>query len=237
MFTIELAGIRIRIDNRYPYLERLCRSYRVDGTDAAFSVSVTEEEILEESRNGDFPADCCEGICAYRKICEGLIPYRIFLMHSSVVEVDGFAYAFTAASGVGKSTHTKLWMKNIPGCRIINGDKPLYRWEEDGSFTVFGTPWNGKENWGENLSAPLSGILFLERGEVNLIRRAQEPEAIARLMPQLYLRGDREAVNLQLSMANALIRSVPFWVLACNISDDAARLAYQAVRKERKEGK
>ncbi len=232
MFTIELAGVRIRIDNRYPYLEHLCKKYLAEGTDAAFCVSATEEEILEESRNGDFPLDCCEGICVYRKICEGLIPYRIFLMHSSVVEADGFAYAFTAPSGVGKSTHTKLWMKNVPGCRIINGDKPLYRWEENGTFTVFGTPWNGKENWGENCSASLAGILFLERGETNAIRPASEPEAIARLMPQLYLRGDREAVDRQLSMVNALIRSVPFWVLTCNISDDAARLAYRTVRKK-----
>ena len=29
--------------------------------------------------------------------------------------------------GVGKTTHTKLWLDNIPGSFVVNGDKPLIR--------------------------------------------------------------------------------------------------------------
>ena len=32
-----------------------------------------------------------------------------FLMHAAVLEYDGRAYAFTASSGTGKSTHLLLW--------------------------------------------------------------------------------------------------------------------------------
>ena len=229
MFIIELAGVRVRVENRYPFIERQCRDYICEGDDAAFSVSVTNDEILDEQKHGEFSEGYCESICMYRRICERLCEYNVFLMHSSVIEVDGKAYAFTAKSGVGKSTHTALWLKNVPHARVLNGDKPLYRLDDDGGLTVFGTPWNGKENWGENISARLAGVCFLERGEVNSIRRAEQEEVIKRLMHQLYLRGGRSTVNTQLVLMDALVRAVPFYVLACNISDEAALLSYRTM--------
>ncbi len=231
MFVIELAGVRIQINNRHTFIERQCRAFLAEGTEAAFSVGVTDEEILEEQKYGEFSDGYCESICMYRHICEVLPSYNVFLMHSSVIEAGGYAYAFTAKSGVGKSTHTALWLKNVPGARVLNGDKPLYRVEEDGSITAFGTPWNGKENWGENICAPLAAVCFIERGEVNTIRRADEEDAIARLMHQLYLRGSRTSVNQQLILMDALVRAVPYYVLACNISDEAALLSWNTMKK------
>jgi hypothetical protein len=231
MFIIKLADVRIRIENRYSFIERQCFGYVVDGDDYAFSVSVTNDEIAEEQKHGEFSDGYCESICLYRHICEILPSYNVFLMHSSVIEVDGYAYAFTAKSGVGKSTHTALWLKNIPNARVLNGDKPLYRLEDDGSLTVYGTPWNGKENWGENISAPLAAICFIERGVENSIRRAEEDDVVNRLMHQLYLRGSRQSVVQQLVLMDALVRAVPYYVLACNISDEAALLAYNTMKK------
>lgn len=231
MFIIKLADVRIRIDNRYPFLERQCRAYVVEGDEYDFSVSVTNDEIAEEQKHGEFSEGYCESICAYRHICEILPSYNVFLMHSSVIEVDGYAYAFTAKSGVGKSTHTALWLKNIPNARVLNGDKPLYRLENDGSLTVYGTPWNGKENWGENISAPLAAICFIERGAENTIRKAEEDDVVNRLMHQLYLRGSRQSVTQQLVLMDALVRAVPYYVLACNISNEAALLAYNTMKK------
>ena len=231
MFIIRLADLRIRIENQYPFVEKQCRAFLCEGEDADLSVRVTDEEIAFEQTHGGFSAGTCESVCIYRRICEKIAPYGIFLMHSSVIEVDGWAYAFTAKSGVGKSTHTALWLKNIPHARVLNGDKPLYRLEKDGSLTVFGTPWNGKENWGENISAPLAAVCFIERGEQNSIRPTAENEIVARLMHQLYLRGSREVINRQLTMMDALVRAVPYYTLSCNISDEAALLAWSTIRK------
>jgi hypothetical protein len=225
MITIKLAGVCVGIDNRYPYIERQCREFLCEG-EAAFTVSVSEEEIREEQSFGDFSAGYCESICIYRKICEQMPAYGVFLMHASVLEVNGYAYAFSAPSGTGKSTHSVLWLKHIEGARVLNGDKPLLRLEEDGGVTAFGTPWNGKENWGANISAPLRAVCFLERGAENAIRRAPEEEAIARLAQQLYLRGNRACVNLQLALMDGFVRSIPFYVLACNISKEAALLSF-----------
>lgn len=229
MFVMSLAGVRVGVDNRYPFVERQCRAYLTEGENADFTVRVTEEEIREEAANGNFSDGYCESICVYRRICEEIAAYNVFLMHGSVIEVDGYAYAFLARSGVGKSTHTRLWIKNIPHARVLNGDKPLFRVEEDGSIIAFGTPWNGKENWGENISAPLAAVCFLERGEENSIRAALPEEILPRLMHQYYLRGERGSVERRLVMLDALVKAVPYYVLACNISDEAALLSYGAM--------
>lgn len=233
MIVIQLAGIRVRMNNRYPFIERQCREYLATGEEADFSVEAREEEIREEQESGNFSAGYCESICLYRHICEAMPAYGVFIMHSAVVEVDGKAYAFTAKSGVGKSTHLSLWLKNIPRARVLNGDKPLYRIEKDGSVTAYGTPWNGKENWGYKGSAKLQAICFIERGTTNSIRRATEDETIARLMHQLYLRGDRRSVDLQLGLMNEMIKAVPYYVLSCTISDEAAQLSYQTMKDDR----
>ena len=232
MFVISLAGVRVGIDNRYPYIEEQCKAFRCDG-EAEFCVSVTDGEILEEQKFGVFSPGYCESICMYRHICEQMPAYGVFLMHASVLEVNGYAYAFSAPSGTGKSTHTVLWLKNIPGARVLNGDKPLLRVEEDGGVTAFGTPWNGKENWGENISAPLRAVCFLERAEENRIRRIAEDEAILRLAQQLYLRGDRSCVNLQLVLMDQFVRGVPFYLLGCNISNEAAMLSYETMSAQK----
>ncbi len=231
MFVIRLADLRVAINNRYPFVERQCKAYFAEGESADFAVSVSEEEILEEQKFGNFPAGYCESICLYRHICEIMPVYGVFIMHSAVIEVDGRAYAFTAKSGVGKSTHLSLWIKNIPNARVLNGDKPLYRVCGDGTIIAYGTPWNGKENWGYNGKAPLAAICFIERGETNAIRPASEEEIVARLMHQLYLRGDRASVNRQLALMDALVHAVPYYILSCTISDEAAWLSYQTMSR------
>ncbi|MDD7517902.1 hypothetical protein [Ruminococcus flavefaciens] len=35
--------------------------------------------------------------------------YDTVLFHGSVIAVDGHGFLFTAKSGTGKSTHTRLW--------------------------------------------------------------------------------------------------------------------------------
>ena len=62
MFAIELAGVRIGMDNRYPYVEQQCKDYLCEPTDLAFTVSATPEEIAQEQSLGNFEAGYCESI-------------------------------------------------------------------------------------------------------------------------------------------------------------------------------
>ena len=65
------------------------------------------------------------------------------LVHASVIRNNGYGYLFTAPSGTGKSTHTHLWYKYIPGSDLMNDDNPVVR-IVDGEVRIFGSPWSGK---------------------------------------------------------------------------------------------
>lgn len=239
MFTIRLAETDIGIDNRYDFVQRQCAGYLSTGT-PAFTVSVSEEEIREEwekstpevknSRRDKFGYS--ESISIYRKICYTMPLYDALLLHSAALSAHGGAYLFSAPSGTGKTTHLKLWMRTHPGeVTIINGDKPLLKKQPDGSFTVYGTPWSGKEGWQSNISAPLKGLCFLRRGEVNAIRRLDEKESADRVMKQIVYPKDPAALTKTLMLSNDILYSAPIWLLSCNISEEAARLSFDAMVK------
>lgn len=52
---------------------------------------------------------------------------QTLLIHASTILNNGYGYAFIAKSGTGKSTHTQLWIKHIPGSELMNDDNPIVR--------------------------------------------------------------------------------------------------------------
>jgi hypothetical protein len=55
------------------------------------------------------------------------IPKWTAAIHASVIIYDNQAVLFLGESGTGKSTHTRLWLENIPGTRLLNDDSPILR--------------------------------------------------------------------------------------------------------------
>lgn len=55
------------------------------------------------------------------------IPELTAAIHSSVIIHENQAVLFLGESGTGKSTHTRLWLENVPGTRLLNDDSPLLR--------------------------------------------------------------------------------------------------------------
>lgn len=232
MAVYRIADLNVEIKNRYDYTTKLCAAYLAEaGATPDLTIEVGEEEIDRAMEEGAarFTRGYYESICIYRHLCTAILHDGAFLVHSAVVEVDGRGYAFSAPSGTGKSTHIKLWAKYFPGrVDIINGDKPILRRHGDG-FTVYGTPWCGKEGWQRNVSAPLAAICFLERSEENHIRRLSATEAIDRIFHQMLRPRDRREMELTLSLSDALLRNVPIYLLGCNISREAAELSFRTL--------
>ena len=98
--------------------------------------------------------------------------FDTLLIHASVVRHNGRAYAFTAKSGTGKSTHVANWMRYIEGCDIMNDDNPIIRIIEDKPI-LFGSPWSGKTPCYRNIQAPLGGIMLIERDQKNFVQPLQ----------------------------------------------------------------
>lgn len=228
-----IADLAIDIRARYDYVTRQCADYLAPlGTVPDFAVEVSDEALsASHAQAPDFSVAYHESLCVYRAICQKVLDYGGFLLHAAVIEVDGRAYAFSAPSGTGKSTHIKLWRRVLgEKVQIVNGDKPILRYK-DGRFIAYGTPWCGKEGWQRNTSAPLAAICFLERSEENRIRRMTSAEAIDRIFHQLLRPKSAREMDATLTLTDTLLREVPIYLLGCNISEDAARLAYGTLSK------
>ncbi len=161
-----------------------------------------------------------------------LIKFNGILLHSSCVVVDGVAYAFSADSGTGKSTHTQLWLKHF-GDRayILNDDKPAIR-IIDGKPYACGTPWSGKYDYSTPAVVPLAGICFLSRSETNQIKKADTGKAIYNIFSQTVRRLGESRMNLLMDNLNEIFKLVPIYDLGCNMSDDAVLCSYNAMKKE-----
>ena len=233
MFVIEIAKVKIQINNRYPYLKKLCEDYIIDSTTYDFSVSVSEDEIENEKKqtNEHFTDGYFEGICVYRKICKEILKYDCFLMHACTIKIDDYAYLFLAKSGTGKTTHCRL-LKEYLQDRVsyINGDKPIIR-IIDGIPYAFGTPWNGKERYGSNTSAKIKALIFIKRDENNSITPLSKDELLDKVIHQILIPTTTEEVTKTFDLLNITLDKTKQYLLKCNMDISAAICSYNAITK------
>lgn len=237
-FTVSLAGNNIAVKSLYDEVYEFCRDYLTDAS-SDLTVKVTPEDILYEKKVNireaqieglpvyDYPDSYLETLAVYRKIVTKLIDFDTFLMHGAVVAVGDKAWLFTAPSGTGKTTHINLWLKNIPGSYVVNGDKPLINIGEE--CTVYGTPWSGKEGLNRNVGVKLCGIVILNRGEDNKIEQVPMSKILPTLIQQSYRPKDRTGLEKTLSLLSRLGRKIPMYQLYCNMNDEAALIAYNVL--------
>lgn len=231
MIRISVAGLEIGLDNKYSHIAELSRDYLSKANaDADISVFASDENIdLEAEASGlSYSRGYLESIVLYREIAEALPRFDAFVFHGAVIALDGKAYAVTARSGVGKTTHLSLWLQKFGDrVHILNGDKPILR-IIDGTVYACGTPWRGKEGYGIAEMLPLEGIAFLERGEQNEAKKITVGAALIRFVSQIYVPKAPAAASLALSVANRIISSVKLYELKANMDISAATVAYEA---------
>lgn len=245
-FKLCLAEVVVSVSALYESTREFCKDYLTD-KDAAFAVSVSESDIAAESVKSDeerrleglkpyeYPPEYLETLALYRKIAEGLVDYGIILFHGSAISVDGEAYIFTAKSGTGKSTHTRLW-RELLGERavMVNDDKPLIALR-DGGAVVYGTPWNGKHGLGKNISAPLKAICILGRSEKNVIKQESSRGAFGEIFSQTYRFSSPIGMKKTLEILEGMMNCVSVYRLGCNMDIEAAEVAYNKMRGQENE--
>lgn len=228
---IELAQLIIDIGEVNSYTRNMCRDYEYTGEKKAdFSVACTDEmRDAEAAKYPSMPYEYGENLCIYREICKKAVKYGAMLIHSAAIAMEEKGYLFTALSGTGKTTHIRLWQERFGNrVTVINGDKPIIR-RCDGKFHVFGTPWCGKEGINTNTHVSIEGICILQRGEKNVISRANPAEAAAKLMEQTSRPSGEAGMNALLDIIDGLIEEVPVYKLYCNQNPEAAEISYNGM--------
>lgn len=243
MFTgkYKIADKVIEVTSLHEKVHKYCKDYTTDEV-ADFSVSTTQEDIDFETqreircaeREGreplNSPDDYREELAVYRKIAEKMPDYNTVLFHGSVIAVDGKGFLFTAKSGTGKSTHTRLWREYLGDKAVmVNDDKPLLK-ITDNSVIAYGTPYNGKHQLGCNMSVPLKALCILTRGETNSIVRIDKSDAYAMLLQQVYRPMKTLQMAKTLRIIDELAVNVELYRLTCNMNIEAAEVAYNGMK-------
>jgi len=239
-FKIQIAAKTAAVTSLFDSTRDYCRHYLTE-LPPHFSVCVTRADLereqalaIEEAREEGFririfPDPYLERAAIQRQFAEYLLFSDTLLFHGSAVAVDGNAYLFTAKSGTGKSTHTRLW-REVFGSRavMINDDKPFLRFTPSG-ILVCGAPWSGKHGLDTNISLPLRSICVLERGTENRIQPLMAQEAMPRLQHESYRPLDPHALPIQRSLTETLAGSVPLWQMKCTKDKQAAYVAFETM--------
>lgn len=237
----KFADAAAEICSLYDEVQLLCKDYKCDEK-PEFTVKITQSHIererersaAEDRKEGravrDFPDSYLETLAVYREITEQMCGRDVLLFHGSAVAVDGEGYLFTAKSGTGKSTHTRLWREYFGERAVmINDDKPLIR-VTDNEVRVFGTPWDGKHRISNNISAPLRAICILERAEENRIAKISAAQALPMLLQQVCRVQSPAGMKKLLTLIDRLSGSVSLYRLGCNTDISAAQVAFDGMK-------
>lgn len=151
-------------------------------------------------------------------------------IHSSTVVHRDRAVLCLGESGTGKSTHTRLWLENIPQCHLLNDDSPILA-VSDGAVTVYGSPWSGKTHCYRNECHPVAAFLRIEQQPSNTILRLPTLQAFAALQPSLppAMAHDDNTLDMQVSIVSRAIALAPVYRLGCRPDAEAARLSHSTI--------
>ena len=243
-FKIGLAGRIVGISSIYDEVYELCRDYLIGEenltSDEDFHVTISQDDIEFEREKSikeaiferivpyDYEESYYETLAVYRKIAVEMLKYDTWLMHGAVVGVNDQAVLFTAQSGVGKTTHMRLWLKNLENVYVVNGDQPLVKVGKD--IMVCGSPWCGKEGWNNNVVVPLKAIVVMERGVKNSIVEISMNEALAELLRQVYKPSNSAKMGKTLQLLSLLEGRTKFYrFIFNNFAEDAFSVSYSKV--------
>ena len=227
---IKVAGLVVETEFYYDFmLSRLAPYYCDENEKTDITIDISKEFYFEKQKaNPQMTLGECESLWSGGCFYEQITRFGGVMLHASCVEYEGKAYLFSARSGTGKSTHTHLWLKYLPGSRIINDDKPAIRCV-DGVYYAYGTPWSGKTDESVNIGIPIAGITFLSRGENN-IKRIPGIKALKLFMDQTVRPVNKTLMGNMLDVLNGVLTDIPIYEMSCDMSEDAVKTAYDGMK-------
>ena len=161
-------------------------------------------------------------------------PLKTVMIHSSVIVNNGYGYLFLGKSGTGKSTHSSLWFKHIPGSELLNDDNPILR-IIDNNVYVYGSPWSGKTPCYKNEFVPVGAFLKLKQAPYNRITKPGKLMMFGELLSSISsMKWDKNIDNPICDTLVSISELTDLFFLECLPDAEAAMLSYSTIRVDNK---
>ncbi len=226
-----IADLNVFIEPIYPSTAKRLAPYITNDTGVDIKITADDDKIKQLCMNSKIHCNpqTAESSYILNELCNAVLErFDGFFFHSSALMLNGEAYVFSAASGTGKSTHTSLWRKHFGDkVTMINDDKPIIR-KNRGKFYIYGTPWMGKADIGNNIKAPVKAVFILKQGKVNSAVQITPGEVFNHILEATVVPRQSNIMSVLLNLLDEFFSSAPLFLLTCNLDDDAVTTAYNA---------
>lgn len=155
---------------------------------------------------------------------------KTILLHASCIVSPYGGCAFIGPSGIGKSTHSRLWLTYIPGTRLLNDDQPVIRQLSDGHIYIYGSPWSGKTPCYYNDKVILKAMFFMKQCCQNRLVRTDGVHTFQKLVEAASVIGSDINTFSVISETLAIIAGqVPAYILENCADKESVMLSSRAV--------
>lgn len=234
-FSINLSGIPLSISIYFSETKKYFSFFVSDLYNPSIEVNVPEK-LFKQLKGPHYQSTLTaddEYHLLHLVVSNALLPFNRCVFHGTAFLWRDKAWLFSAPSGTGKTTQYRQWRRLYRDeVRILNGDKPILQFCDDGTIMVHPSPWKGKERMGSMLKAPLGGIIYLQQGQENTIERMESKDAAVPIYRQfLFLPETEEAVRQVCRMEDKLLRNIPVWRLVNKGDAESAELTHDTLTK------
>lgn len=244
VFKLSIAQINIEVTCRERTVFKECKGYLSSFAVPDLIISASMAELEAEANLLPPITESYEGVATTRfygnieskiiqqKIADNIPLFDSIVMHGSVVAFNNRGYMFTAPSGVGKTTRTRIWLDLYPSSIVVNGDKPIIKITDTQAFAC-GTPWCGKEGWNANTMVPLKAIFLLERADAEEESSVEEiniGKGFPFLLQQTHRPKDLGMMRKTLHLLKSLEGKVKIYKFRSTPTEESVKLAYETAK-------
>jgi len=218
---LESTATAKRMEQQLPGGWLLWKQVQSDGAQLKFAILPEQcRVVLMEDSTNTCAMAALEALTFF--VLPMLLLRKILTFHGVLLEHKGQGILLCAPSGVGKTTHARLWREH-KNAWILNGDRsPCY--EKDGAWVAFGTPWCGTSGEHINRQVPVKALVLLRRGQRDQIVPMSAMEVVTQVLELAVCPawpGFRERV---LALVDEFLKAVPVTGLACTPTEKAVQV-------------
>lgn len=160
-----------------------------------------------------------------------MLKKEVLTFHGTLLECEGNGVILSAPSGVGKTTHARLW-RDVKNALVINGDRSACYYK-NGEWVGFGVPWCGTSGEYMNRMVPIKALVVLEQGPKNVATKLSAQEYVKEVFPHIqYPAWDMFFTETALDLLQNFLNEIPVYKLVCTPDAEAVTVLYAKLKEQ-----